>query len=255
MRHPATWRIVHHQGIIHRDIKPGNLLWTEDRAMVKISDFGVSHFSQSLRKSETGPNYVAPQDDCADDPALMDEKELSKRAGTPPFFAPELLFEYVDVALNSPSGGLFSSPRDGHSSSTVHLPAAKTERPPITKAIDVWALGITLYCLLFGHVPFQFGDGKEFAMYVDIANTDWGVEETMGYDQIPTGGRHPNKLNHEGAIIVKILDGMLQKDAKLRSSLGQVKVCTANHVYILDFADVFLSVEHTMDHKGHPQYI
>lgn len=199
--------------------------------MVKISDFGVSHFSQSLRKSETGPNSVTPQDDYTGDPAFMDEKELSKRAGTPPFFAPELLYEYVDVALtNSPSAGLFSSSKDGRSSSTVHLSTPKPERPPITKAIDVWALGITLYCLLFGHVPFQFGDGKEFAMYVDIANTDWGVEESMGYDQIPTGGRHPTKWNHEGAIIIKILDGMLQKDAKVRSSLGEVKVCFAKHV-------------------------
>ena len=222
--------------------------------MVKISDFGVSHFSQSLRKSETGPNYVAPQDDCTDDPALMDEKELSKRAGTPPFFAPELLFEYVEVALNSPSGGLFSSPKEGHSSSTVHLLAAQTERPPITKAIDVWALGITLYCLLFGHVPFQFGDGKEFAMYVDIANTDWGVEDTMGYDQLPTGGRHPSKLDYEGAIIIKILDGMLQKDARLRSSLQQVKVSIINNVCILYFAGVYQSIESSMDHERHPQF-
>ena len=250
-----TLRIVHHQGIIHRDIKPGNLLWTEDRQMVKISDFGVSHFSQSLRRSETGPNYVAPPDDCTDDPALVDERELSKRAGTPPFFAPELLYEYVEVAKSSSSGGLFSSSKEGRSSSTVHLSPAKTERPPITKAIDVWALGITLYCLLFGRVPFQFGDGKEFAMYVDIANTDWGVEGTMGYDQIPTGGRHPDKLDHEGAIIVKILDGMLQKDARLRSSLQQVKVSIVSRVCILKFADVHQSTEPYVDHEGHLQFI
>ncbi|KLO17113.1 hypothetical protein SCHPADRAFT_181401 [Schizopora paradoxa] len=42
---------LHHQGIIHRDIKPANLLWTKDRKNVKITDFGVSHFSYAQRLS------------------------------------------------------------------------------------------------------------------------------------------------------------------------------------------------------------
>src|ERR1700691_4246603 len=83
---------VHYQGIIHRDIKPANLLWTEDRQQVKISDFGVSHFSTALRMAATKPGQVVV--DNPSDPRILDDSELSKRAGTPAFLAPEVVDEY-----------------------------------------------------------------------------------------------------------------------------------------------------------------
>ncbi|KAG4301345.1 hypothetical protein PCANB_002310 [Pneumocystis canis] len=63
------------------------------------------------------------------------ELELAKTAGTPAFFAPELC--YCDPS----------------------------KRSAITKAIDIWALGITLYCLLFGCCPFT-ADGEYELMNV-----------------------------------------------------------------------------------------
>lgn len=206
--------------------------------MVKISDFGVSHFSLALRKSAAGAGQAALDD--PPDPRLDDEKELSKRAGTPPFFAPELLAEYKEMTMTptlTSSNSLFGTFRSGQedrSSSTVHLPSAqppKWKRCTITKAIDVWALGITLYCLLFGRIPYDFGN--EFKMYVDIANSDWGVEECMGYDRLPTGGRHPRPQDHfEGAIVMRILDGMLQKDAQKRTTLEAVKVSIPSRQFV-----------------------
>lgn len=38
---------LHSQGIVHKDIKPGNLLLTTDGAL-KISDLGVAEVSQSM---------------------------------------------------------------------------------------------------------------------------------------------------------------------------------------------------------------
>ncbi|KAJ1967687.1 hypothetical protein IWQ62_001702 [Dispira parvispora] len=43
---------LHYQGIIHRDIKPANLL-RDSHGVVKISDFGVSHFYQQGPPSRT----------------------------------------------------------------------------------------------------------------------------------------------------------------------------------------------------------
>jgi serine/threonine protein kinase len=50
---------VHAQGVVHRDIKPDNLLLTEDDVL-KIVDFGVSEMfekeSEMLTAKSAGPN-------------------------------------------------------------------------------------------------------------------------------------------------------------------------------------------------------
>lgn len=52
---------AHSRGIIHRDIKPHNLLLTADRETVKIADFGVARFTQSDTPiTRVGTNIYAP---------------------------------------------------------------------------------------------------------------------------------------------------------------------------------------------------
>lgn len=67
--------------------------------------------------------------------------DLAKTAGTPAFFAPELCQDH----------GLSHA---------------------ITHKIDIWALGVTLYCLLFGKVPFN-------------APTEWELFDVICHQPIP----------------------------------------------------------------------
>jgi serine/threonine protein kinase len=126
---------LHYEGIVHRDIKPANLLWTKDHR-VKISDFGVSYFGRPIRDGEIEENISE-----ADATDFDDDLELAKTVGTPAFFAPELCYTDLDV-----------------------------EQPKVTEQIDVWSLGITLYCLIFARIPFLADD--EYQLFRAIAKED-----------------------------------------------------------------------------------
>ena len=54
---------AHQQGIIHRDLRPGNVLVT-DQGMIKVADFGTSRFLEIAAHGTTvigSPPYMAPE--------------------------------------------------------------------------------------------------------------------------------------------------------------------------------------------------
>ncbi|MFB6599679.1 serine/threonine-protein kinase [Streptomyces diastaticus] len=90
-------RAVHRASVLHRDVKPGNVLVREDGLAILV-DFGIATFTGADRVTRHGSVI-----------------------GTPPYLAPELF-----------------------------APAS----PGPTPASDLWALGVTLYEMAEGRVPF-----------------------------------------------------------------------------------------------------
>jgi eukaryotic-like serine/threonine-protein kinase len=54
---------VHFHGIIHRDIKPGNIIYNRPQGLVKLTDFSISHYleTKELIKSSGTLAYMAPE--------------------------------------------------------------------------------------------------------------------------------------------------------------------------------------------------
>lgn len=97
--------------------------------------------NHSVKISDFGVSHTSSSDE-----SPTSALELAKTAGTPAFFAPELCWT-----------------------------TDSEERPPITKAIDIWALGVTLYCLLCGRVPFEANN--EFELFEKITHEECYIPE------------------------------------------------------------------------------
>jgi SNF1-activating kinase 1 len=196
---------LHYQGVVHRDIKPANLLSTREHR-IKISDFGVSYLGRTTGTDQSGEQSESEAQD-------VDEAvELAKTVGTPAFYAPELC--YTDE---------------------------RAETAAVTQAIDVWAVGITLYCLVFGRVPFH--DENTFVLMKKIADESPYIptERLKAVDDQPgsrpsSHGRHFQPTNSNKRLVHDLeyeavdeelrdfLIRLLHKDPKRRLTLKEAKM-------------------------------
>lgn len=142
---------VHAQGVVHRDIKPDNLLLTEDDVL-KIVDFGVS---EMFEKSS--------------------EMMTAKSAGSPAFLPPELcVAKHGDVA---------------------------------GKAADIWSMGVSLYCLRFGRIPFERSGVLELYEAIKNDKIDWQPDDEPEF--------------------VDLMDRLLEKDPRKRIKMEDLRVSPA----------------------------
>jgi len=137
---------AHRQGIVHRDIKPGNLLYNEDEARIKVSDFGIARVTDTTT-TRTGTVL-----------------------GSPSYMAPEQL-------------------TDGK----------------VDGRADIFSLGVTLYQLLTGELPFK-GDTLPSLAYQITNKKHCSIRELR--PELP-------------AKIVRIINKALQKNPEKRYATAQ----------------------------------
>jgi len=108
---------AHEEGMVHRDIKPGNLMLShkKDRALIKVLDFGLSKAVSEHHASEMGTGVATL-------PMRLGEHLTStgEMLGTPDFIAPEQIEDSQNADIRA----------------------------------DIYSLGCTLHYLITGQPPF-----------------------------------------------------------------------------------------------------
>ncbi|KAG5418087.1 hypothetical protein I9W82_004416 [Candida metapsilosis] len=161
--------------IIHRDLKPSNLL-IDEYNNIKISDFGVSLILENT---------------------IQDSKELANTMGTPAFYAPELC-QFVKNRFSMITN-------ENHQLNKIKL----------DYRIDIWSLGVTLYCLMFNNLPFN--GINEFDISKKI------VDAELKFPQIKHTSRVTDSDVEELQSVKDLIKQLLQKDPNKRISLQGVK--------------------------------
>ncbi|KJZ78971.1 hypothetical protein HIM_01744 [Hirsutella minnesotensis 3608] len=163
---------LHAQGVIHRDIKPDNLLLSQDDVL-KIVDFGVSEMFEKQNDMVT-----------------------AKSAGSPAFLAPELCDRHRGL-----SG----------------------------KAADIWSMGVSLFCLKYGRLPFVRPGILE-------------IYEAIKMDE-------PSLAEGEDASFVDLMRRILDKDPDRRITMAELR----EHAWVTkDGTDPLLSAEENCAHMVEP---
>ncbi|KAJ3313847.1 hypothetical protein HDV04_001408 [Boothiomyces sp. JEL0838] len=192
---------VHHKGYIHRDVKPSNFIFSPEKEVGVLIDFGLaqteadkrddSKFKQPkpIKLEKRRPFYI------------VDDKRPSiraNRAGTRGFRAPEVLFKVIHQ----------------------------------TRAIDIWSVGVILLSILTGQFPFfQSTDDVEAMLEISHIFGKQKMKQLACTLRKEIGPRHIVDKMSENPVDEEALD-LLEKLLELDPSKRITASEALHHTYL-----------------------
>ena len=125
------------------------------------------------------------------------ELELTKTVGTPAFFSPELC---VPTEFNDQGERI---------------------TPPINDRVDVWAFGVTLYCLIYGELPFEADNEYELFSVITKCELEFPGDNDDG--RFENDNESYAEADQDLLVANDLLRKLLTKDPNKRPSISEIK--------------------------------
>ncbi len=241
---------AHKKGIVHRDVKPGNIMMIRDSTTIKVADFGICRIDSSDATQAT---------------------QVGNVLGTPNFMSPEqVLGEKVDSRSDLFSAGVVlyqlltnHLPFEGETLISVAYKITKTEPPSLDKLRPDIPLALRRIVdrSLKKQPDKRFQTGEEFAAaLIGVAKELNEAEEKKGRGRrIPLGVRWAIMMAALVATTMTITAAFLYQQ-QYRAMLDQVKgyggslakfMATQNAVPLLseDWAAIDVFIQETLSRQ------
>jgi eukaryotic-like serine/threonine-protein kinase len=160
---------AHRKGIVHRDVKPGNVMLVKDSLTVKVADFGICRITE------------------ADTHVQGQQTQMGDVLGTPHYMSPEqVLGEKVDSRSDLFSAGVVlyqlltgALPFEGDSLISVAFKITKSDPPSIDKVRPELPLGLrrVIDRALKKQPEKRYQTGEEFAQALIAVGRDMTEDE------------------------------------------------------------------------------
>ncbi len=161
-------RSAHRAGIIHRDVKPGNILINSD-GQAKLIDWGVARVDGPSPDSEASGQVSR-------EPGGEVATPVPETSGTFEPVSAEPAEGSVSVTITQ-MGTLIGTP-------AYTAPELLTNKATYSPATDLWALAVTAFQVLMGHMPFvgaSIGATLEAIAYGPL---EWLMEADEGVQAV-----------------------------------------------------------------------